>query len=64
MIMYGELVSRNPSLICKAFQGFDSRQGQKGFFFFATASRPALGLTQPPIQGAPVTFVGGEAPGE
>jgi len=29
--------------------GFDSRQGQE-FFPFATAFRPALGLTQPPNQ--------------
>jgi hypothetical protein len=34
-----------------ARSGFDSRQGQ-GFFLFAT-SRPALGPTQPPIQGVP-----------
>jgi hypothetical protein len=29
--------------------GFDSRQGM-GIFLFTTASRPALGPTQPPIQ--------------
>jgi len=32
--------------------GFDSRQRQ-GNFLFATASRSALGLTQPPIQWVP-----------
>jgi hypothetical protein len=32
--------------------GFDSRQGL-GIFFFTTASRTALGLTQPPIQWVP-----------
>jgi hypothetical protein len=31
---------------------FDSQRGQK-HFLFATASRPALELTQPPIQWAP-----------
>jgi hypothetical protein len=32
--------------------GFNSRQGEMmGFFLFATASRPALVSTQPPIQG-------------
>jgi hypothetical protein len=31
---------------------FESRQGL-GIFLFTTASRPALGLTQPPIQGVP-----------
>jgi hypothetical protein len=30
-------------------QGFDSRRGL-GIFLFTTASRTALGLTQPPIQ--------------
>jgi hypothetical protein len=30
-------------------QGFDSRQGQE-IFLFSTASRPALGPTQPPTQ--------------
>jgi len=31
--------------------GLDSRQKQgKGFFLFASASRPVLGPTQPPIQ--------------
>jgi hypothetical protein len=33
--------------------GFESQQSH-GFFFLATASRPALGPTQPPIQWAPV----------
>jgi len=37
---------------------FDSRLGQ-GCFLIATASRPALGLTQPPIQWVP----GGFSPG-
>jgi hypothetical protein len=32
--------------------GFDSRQ-ELGIFFFATASRPILGPTQPPIQLVP-----------
>jgi hypothetical protein len=32
--------------------GFDSRQEQ-GFFLFATASRPALGPTESPIQWVP-----------
>jgi hypothetical protein len=31
---------------------FDSRQGQ-GFFLFAIATRPVLGLTQPPISWVP-----------
>jgi hypothetical protein len=31
---------------------FESRQGL-GIFLFTTASRPALGLTQPPIQWIP-----------
>jgi hypothetical protein len=31
---------------------FDSRRGL-GIFFFTTASRTALGLTQPPIQWVP-----------
>jgi hypothetical protein len=33
-------------------QGFDSRQGQE-IFLYSTASRPALGPTQPPIQWVP-----------
>jgi hypothetical protein len=33
-------------------RGFESRQGL-GIFLFTTASRPALGLTQPPIQWVP-----------
>jgi hypothetical protein len=32
--------------------GFNSQQGL-GIFFFITASRMALGLTQPPIQWIP-----------
>jgi hypothetical protein len=32
--------------------GFDSRRGL-GIFLFSTASRPALGSTQPPIQWVP-----------
>jgi hypothetical protein len=36
-------------------QGFNSRQGQ-GLFLFVTASRPALRLTQPPIQWVPGTL--------
>jgi hypothetical protein len=35
--------------------GFDSRQGL-GTFLFTTASRPALGPTQPPIQWVPVSL--------
>jgi len=34
------------------FRGFESRQGL-GIFLFTTASRPALGPTQPPIQWVP-----------
>jgi hypothetical protein len=33
-------------------RGFESRQGL-GIFLFTTASRPALGTTQPPIQWVP-----------
>jgi hypothetical protein len=33
--------------------GFDSRQEQRFFSIFATASRPVLGPTQPPIQWVP-----------
>jgi hypothetical protein len=33
-------------------QTFDCRQRQKSIFFFATASRPALGPTQPSIHWA------------
>jgi hypothetical protein len=36
-------------------QGFDSRRGL-GIFLFNTASRTALGLTQPPIQWIPVAL--------
>jgi hypothetical protein len=32
--------------------GFNSRQGQE-IFLYSTASRPALGLTQPPVQWMP-----------
>jgi hypothetical protein len=47
-------------------RGFESRQGL-GIFLFTTASRPALGTTQPPIQWVPgalslrVKRPGGEA---
>jgi hypothetical protein len=41
--------------------GLDSRQGQVFFFFFATASRLALGPSHPPIQGG--SFPGGKAVG-
>jgi hypothetical protein len=34
---------------------FDSRQ-ELGIFLFTTASRPALGLTQPPIQSIPAAL--------
>jgi len=33
--------------------GFNSRQGQWRNFFLVTASRPALGPTQPPVQWVP-----------
>jgi hypothetical protein len=43
--------------------GFESRQGL-GIFLFATASRPALGPTQPPIQSVPGTLsLGVKRPG-
>jgi len=35
--------------------GSNSRQGLR-IFLFATSSRPALGSTQPPIQGVPGTL--------
>jgi hypothetical protein len=40
------------SLSYKDDRGFESRQ-ELGIFLFTTASRPALGSTQPPIQGVP-----------
>jgi hypothetical protein len=44
-------------------QGFESRQGL-GIFLFTTASRPALGLIQPPIQWVPrVLTLGIKRPG-
>jgi hypothetical protein len=36
-------------------QGFDFQQGLE-IFLFSTASRPALGTTQPPIQWVPETL--------
>jgi hypothetical protein len=43
-------------------QGFESRQGL-GIFLFTTASRPALGTTQPPIQWVPgALFLGVKRP--
>jgi hypothetical protein len=39
----------------RADRGFESRQGL-GIFLFATASRPALELTQPPVQWVPGFF--------
>jgi hypothetical protein len=43
--------------------GFDSRQGL-GIFLFATASRPALGATQPPTKWVPgVLSTGVKRPG-
>jgi len=43
--------------------GFDSRRGL-GILLFTTASRAALGPTQPPIQQLPgVFFLGGKAAG-
>jgi hypothetical protein len=44
-------------------RGFESWQGL-GIFLFTTASRPALGSTQPPIQWVPRAFsVGAKRPG-
>jgi len=43
--------------------GFDSRRGL-GIFLFTTASRPALGPTQPPIQWVPGSLsLGKQRPG-
>jgi hypothetical protein len=43
--------------------GFDSRQGL-GIFLFSTASRPAVGPSQPLIQWVPgVLFLGVKRPG-
>jgi hypothetical protein len=44
-------VDISPSLAAEQ-PGFDSRQG-KEIFIFSIEHRPALGLTQPPIQWAP-----------
>jgi hypothetical protein len=38
--------------VIKLMEGFDSRRGL-GIFLFTTASRTALGPTQPPIQWLP-----------
>jgi hypothetical protein len=51
-------ISRNLASVCIALgyglddRGFESRQGL-GIFLFTTASRTALGPTQPPIQWVP-----------
>jgi hypothetical protein len=43
--------------------GFDSRR-RLGMFLFTTASRTALGPTQPPIQGVPgALYLGVKRPG-
>jgi hypothetical protein len=42
--------------------GFDSWQEQV-ILLFSTASRPALGPTQPPIQWVPGIFAGGKVAG-
>jgi hypothetical protein len=46
-------------------RGSFPRRGNDGIFFFATASSPALGPTQPPIQWVPgaLTRRGGEMAG-
>jgi hypothetical protein len=43
-------------------RGFDSWQ-RLGIFLFTTASRPALGPTQPPIQWVQGAFPGSKAAG-
>jgi hypothetical protein len=47
--------AREGSMHSSEGSGFESRQGL-GIFIFTTASRPALGTNQPPIQWVPGAF--------
>jgi hypothetical protein len=56
VLSYPIWVARRDSAGLRAWlTGFDSRQGL-GIFLFTTASSPALGATQPPIQWVPGAF--------